>query len=47
VDHLGAMFNSNLDDLVTSQISTDWGVLAALSNDICLVSLCKSEKLAH
>lgn len=33
------MLNSNLDDLVTSEIGTDGGVLATLANDIRLIGL--------
>lgn len=40
MDHVGAMFKGNLDDLITSEISSHWGVLATLANDICLIGLC-------
>jgi len=39
MDHVGAMFKGNLDDLITSEISSHWGVLATLANDICLIGL--------
>jgi hypothetical protein len=40
MDHLSAMLNGNLDDLVASEISTNRGVLPALANDVGLVGLC-------
>lgn len=40
VNHLRAMLDGNLDDLISSEISTDRGVLTALANDVCLVGLC-------
>lgn len=40
VNHLGTMLQSDLDDLVAGQISTDWGVLPALANDVGFVGLC-------
>jgi hypothetical protein len=40
MDHVGAMFKGNFDDLITSKISSHWGVLATLANDICLIGLC-------
>lgn len=40
MDHLRAVLDSNLDNLVSSEISTDRGVLAALANDVCLIGLC-------
>ena len=33
------MLFSNLNDLVSSQVGTNWRVLATLANDIGLVSL--------
>ena len=41
MDHLSAMLQCDLDDLVTGQISTDRSVLASLANDICLIGLCR------
>lgn len=40
MDHLGAMLNGNLDDLVASEISTNGGVLSTLANDVRLIGLC-------
>jgi len=40
MDHLGAMLNGDLDDLVAGKISTNGSVLPALSNHVCLVGLC-------
>jgi hypothetical protein len=40
VDHLGAVLDGNLDDLVAGEIGADRGVLPALANDVCLVGLC-------
>jgi hypothetical protein len=40
VDHLRAVLNGNLDDLITSQIGADRGVLPALADDVRLVGLC-------
>ena len=42
VDHLNAMLDGNLDNLVTGKIGSDGGVLAALANDVSLVGLCES-----
>lgn len=39
VNHLCAVLDSNLDNLITSEIGSDWGVLASFSNDIGFVSL--------
>lgn len=41
MNHLGTMLDSNLDDLVASQVSSDGGILSTLSNDICLIGLCE------
>lgn len=35
------MLNGNLDDFISGQIGSDWGVLATLANDISLVGLWK------
>lgn len=40
MDQLGAMLNSNLDDFIAGKISTDGGILTALSNDVGFVGLC-------
>ena len=40
MDQLSAMLNGDFDDLVTSEISSDGGILATLSNDVGLVGLC-------
>lgn len=40
MDHLGAMLNRDLDNLVTGEIGSDWGILSALANDVCLIGLC-------
>ena len=39
VDQLSAVLNSNLDDLVAGEISSDRGVLASLANDVGFVGL--------
>jgi hypothetical protein len=39
VNHLSAVLNGNLDDLIASQISTDRGVLASLADDVGFVGL--------
>ena len=36
---MGAMLKGNLDDLVSSQVGADWGVLPTLSDSIGLVGL--------
>ena len=41
MDHLGSMLQRNLNDFVTGQICTNRGVLAAFSNDVCLIGLCR------
>ncbi len=46
MDHLSAMLDGNLDDLVASKIGTDRCVLPALANDVRLVGLC-SPSSAH
>lgn len=40
MDHLSAVLQGNLDNLVASQIRTDRRVLAALANDVRLIGLC-------
>ncbi len=40
MNHLGAVVDSNLDDLVASEVGTDGGVLPALANDVRLIGLC-------
>ena len=42
MDHLYAMLKCDLDDLVTSEISTDRRELAALANDVGFIGLCKA-----
>lgn len=44
MDHLGAMLQCDLDNLVASEISADRGVLAALANDVGLVGLYSEQK---
>lgn len=39
VNQLSAVLNSNLDDLVAGEISSDRGVLASLANDVGFVGL--------
>jgi hypothetical protein len=39
MDHVHIVLKGDLDDLVTSEIGTDWSILSALANDIGLVSL--------
>ena len=41
VNHLNAMLDGNLDNLVAGKISSHGGVLAALANDVGLVGLCE------
>ena len=45
MDHLSAMLDGNLDNLVASEIGTNRGVLASLANDICLVGLWRVESV--
>lgn len=40
MDHLRAMLQSDLDNLVSSQISTYRGVLAPFANDVGFIGLC-------
>lgn len=40
VDHLGAMLNRNLDDLVSGEVGSNRRILSAFSDNICLVGLC-------
>jgi len=40
VDHLGAVVDGNLDDLVASEVGADRSVLPALANDVRLIGLC-------
>lgn len=42
MDHLSAMLDRDLDDLVASEVSPDRRVLAALPNDIGFVGLCNT-----
>lgn len=44
MDHLRAVLQGDLDNLVASEISADRGVLAALANDVGLVGLCSAAK---
>lgn len=39
VDHLHAMFDRNFDNLISSQIGADRGVLSALANDVGFIGL--------
>ena len=39
MNHVGTMLESNLNDLIASEIGTYRGVLAALANDISLIGL--------
>lgn len=39
MDHLGAVLHSDLNDLVTSEVSSNGRVLAALANHVRLVGL--------
>lgn len=39
VDHLDSMFQSNLDNLVASEIGSYRGILTTLSDDVCLIGL--------
>lgn len=43
VDHLGAMLQCDLDNLVAREISANRGVLPALANDVGLIGLCSTE----
>lgn len=40
VNHLRAMLNGDLDNLVAGEVGSDRSVLSALADDICLVGLC-------
>lgn len=40
MNHLCAMLKGDFDNLIASQISTDWGVLASLADDVGFVGLC-------
>lgn len=40
MDHLGAMLECDLDNLVAREISANRGVLPTLANDVGLVGLC-------
>lgn len=40
MDHLGAVLDGNLDDLIAGEIGANRGVLPALANDVCLIGLC-------
>lgn len=42
MDHLGAMLQGDLDDLVASEISSNRSILPALANDVGLISLCNT-----
>jgi hypothetical protein len=39
VDHLHAVFDRNLDNLITSQVCADRGVLSTLANDVGFIGL--------
>jgi hypothetical protein len=39
VDHLHAVFDSNFDNLITSQVRADRGVLSTLANDVGFIGL--------
>jgi hypothetical protein len=45
MDHLCAVLDSNLDDLVAGEVCTDGGVLAPLANNVSLVGLCITSQL--
>lgn len=40
VDHLHAVLNGNFDNLITSQVRGDRGVLSSLANDVGFIGLC-------
>lgn len=40
MNQLSAVLNSDLDNLVAGEISSDRGVLASLANDVGFVGLC-------
>lgn len=40
MDHLCAMLDGDLDNLIGGEISSNWGVLSTLANDVCLIGLC-------
>lgn len=46
MNHVHAMLEGNLDDLISSQVCPNWCVLASLANDISFISLCNSVVLA-
>ena len=39
MDHVDAVLNGNLDNLITSQVCADWRILATLANDISFIGL--------
>ena len=41
MDHVGAMLQSDLDDLIAGKVGANRGILAALANDVGLIGLCK------
>jgi len=47
MDHLDSMLQGNLDDLVPSQVSTNWGVLSALSDHIGFIGFCKNNSVSN
>lgn len=40
MNQLSAVLDSNLDNLVAGEISSDRGVLASLANDVGFIGLC-------
>ena len=40
MDHLDTVLDGDFDDLVTSQVGADRGVLSTLTNDVGLIGLC-------
>jgi hypothetical protein len=39
MDHIYVMLESDLDDFISSQVRSNWGILTSLANDIGLVGL--------
>jgi len=47
MDHLSAVLNGNLDDLVASKVGANRSVLATLADDIGLIGLCAQISVSH
>lgn len=44
VDHVGTMLDGNANDLITSKIGPNGGILTTLADDVGLIGLCENSQ---